>query len=106
MDGQLSQDELIDQGENGCIRADPERQRQDGDDREHGASKQAANGQAEIGRSGAHWGIGRARQADGLLARASGHRIWPRTAFPITQEIVRVFPTMSSVTSAAGVHAG
>lgn len=52
LDRQLAQQNLVDQREDGRVRPNSERQRQDGDNREQGTAEQSADGELEVVHAG------------------------------------------------------
>ena len=66
-DGQLAQQNLVDQREDRGIGADAQGERQDRDNREERASAQTTEGQSEVGEDGGHRAIRRAQTPERLL---------------------------------------
>ena len=75
-DRQLAQDHLIDQREDGRVRADTQRQRQDRDDGEQRAPEQAADSEADVVEGKGHQRLRRRAECRGCHAGArNGRRI-------------------------------
>jgi hypothetical protein len=76
-DRKLAQDHLIDQREDGRVRANTQRQRQDRDDGEQGASEQASDSEADVVERKGHQRLRRGAECRGCHANALNERQIP-----------------------------